>query len=50
MWAKEAPATKQFWLKKCISGQVIMLYIARAGVKRFDQGNFGDNQTVLGSP
>ena len=23
-----------------------MLYIARAGVKRFEQGYFGDNQTV----
>ena len=36
--------------EKWISGQVIMLYIASAGVKRFEQGNFGDNQTVPGSP
>ena len=49
MWAKEVPATKHFWLKKCISGQVITLYIARAGVKRFDQGYFGDHQTVPGT-
>lgn len=27
-----------------------MLYIARAGVKRFEEGYFGDNQTVPGSP
>ena len=26
-----------------------MLYIARAGVKRFDQGYFGDHQTVPGT-
>ena len=27
-----------------------MLYIARAGVKRFEQGYFGDNQAVPGGP